>query len=445
MAKRRRRRDRTITIQATEGAKGPSYLEGLLETINSGSTGVPGAKNSYRSYSAQVAESYRKYNGEAEWGSQQLRAVADIRTSFIAGEGLSINAEKPETRAWLDEFVKDNSLLEERFFDLVLGTELTGRALVFLRARPGEMPKAIRVPWTSEESWYVVLSDKWDPESVVGIKIKTRAGEERMLPLEHFAFFRVGGDDRDVNKTTTRIGVVLTDFENYDRALKDMRLTNYVAARITPDLKTGSKKETDEAVQSLKNTRWKIGKMRIGTGEFSYKTPGTGAVDVLKGEMATTLKTISSTTGLPVHWIGWADLMNNRATADSLYETISNATSRERTIIAGGFRALLIDAQRVYIDSGGTMISTVDENISVSIPVVDRSKFLELVRGLSIAFGDEAISMADYRGALPGINPMETERQIRAEQAAADPLKKTEFPEPDGSEEDEGEDDGEEG
>lgn len=439
MARRqRRRRIRRIDMQATEGIKELSYLEGLLERRSN--SGVAGVRNDYPTYDGQVIETYRKYNGEADFGNQQLRATVDIRTSFIAGEGPSISAGRPETREWINAFTSSNRLLGSRFFDMVLGGEMTGKSLVFLRPRLGEMPTAIRIPWAKDARWSVILADKWDPESIIGIQMKTKEGTQPLM-LQNFTFFRLGGDDVAVNKTTTRVGVVLGEFENYDRALKDLRLNNHVAARITPDLETESDEETEQAVKQFQASKWKIGKMRIGTGKFEYKTPKTGAADNLKAEMATALKTIAATTGIPVHWIGWADLMNNRATADSLYETINNATSRERAIYADGIRDMLIDAQRVYIDSGGTMISRVDEDIQVSIPVVDRSRFLELVRGLSIAYGDEAISMADYRSALPGVDPMETERQRAAEDAAlADSLMST-VPPIDGD--DEGDEDGE--
>lgn len=420
-------------IQATEGVRDAVYLEGLLSIARS--TTIPGAKNAYPSYQGQVSESYRKYNGEADFGNQQFRAVTDIRTSFIAGDGLSVAAGKPKTREWLSAFIEENRMFSSRFFDLVLGTELTGKSLVYLKMNIGEMPRAVRVPWTSDEAWSVVLADKWDPESISGLTMKTKNGTSALI-LPNFVFFRLGGDDLSVNKTTTRTGIVLGDFENYDRALKDLRLNNHVAARITPNLETSSDKETDQAIRTFKDTRWKIGKMRIGTGKFTYETPTTGAADNLKAEMASTLKTISAATGIPVHWIGWADLMNNRATADSLYETINNATSRERAILADGFKDLFVKAQEVYIDSGGTMISAVDTDIKVTIPTVDRSKFLELARSLSLAYGDEAISMEDYRSALPGIDPMETKRQREIEDAEAlDVLKKTEIPPVDTGEE----------
>lgn len=413
----RRPKSVTIPIQATEGARPLTYVESLLEPQIGSSIG--GLGNSYSTYEAQVLETYRKYDGESSFGSQQCRAVIDIRTSFIAGDGLSISAGEEKTRDWIDEFVKANHLLRAGFFDLVLGGEIAGKQIVFLKRVTGEMPIACRVPWTPDEPWKVILADKWDPESVVGVVIK-RGGISQALPLQNFSFFRLGGSDREVNKTTTRVGIVLAEFENYDRALKDLRLNNHVSARITPNLQTADDDETEQAVKTFRDTRWKIGKMRIGTGKFTYETPGMGAAENLQAEMSTALKTISATTGIPVHWIGWADLMNNRATADSLYETVTNATIRERSIYAEKFREILIKAQEVYINSGGTMISEVDEDIQVSIPVVDRSRFVDLVRGLSMAYSDNAISMADYRSALPGVDPMETERQIEAEEEAMD-------------------------
>ena len=400
-------------IQATA----PQYPIDTLSLVGNVGKGVAGLSNSYVTYLSQVIESYRKYNGQSKYGCQQLRATVDIRTSFIAGDGLSITVDDEATQSWVSGFLAKNKLFGTRFFDMVLGTELTGKALVYLDPIPGDIPRAVRLPWSVNNDWQVVPASNYDFDNIVSV-IKKVNNSTIELPIKNFAYFRTGGDDQNINAPTTRIGIVLSEFENYDRAQKDLRLNNYVAARITPDLETGSDQETKEAVESFKESRWKIGKMRIGTGKFSYKTPSTGAADNLKAEMATSIKTIAAVTGIPVHWIGWSDLLNNRATADSLYETITNATTRERAILADGVKDLLIKAQELYINTGGTMISTVNRDIQVTIPVVDRSNFVDLVRALSMAYNDEAISMEDYRSALPGVDPMQTKKQTEVEQAA---------------------------
>lgn len=399
----------------TEGQQQAMDIENLLFATSTANKGIGGVKNQYQTYSSQVSELYRKYNGESDWGIQQARAVIDLRTSFIAGEGVSINSNNESFNRWLTKFTKKNRLYGSRFFELVLGTELTGKALLTINIKkPGEYPDILRIPYTPIDPYNIHLSNKYDPSSVVDITVK-RNSTEQSLGLSNFIYIRTGGDDTDVNKTTTKVGLVLTDIENYDRAQKDMRRLNYILARITPTFETKNQKETEEVVSNINKSRWTIGRAYIGTAKFKYETPGTGAHENLKTELSTAIKTISSVTGAPVHWIGWTDLMSNRSTADSLYSMIGNATVRERTLISEGLYDLVIKSQELYIDNGGTDILTVFDDFSVSIPVIDKSQFLDMVRGLSLAFNDGVISTSDYQNQIPGIDPIETNKDLKSE------------------------------
>jgi hypothetical protein len=111
--------------------------------------------------------------------------------------------------------------------------------------------------------------------------------------------------------------------------------------------------------------------------------------------------------------------MSNRATDDDLYQTISNGTSRERTLIAEGLYELIVKAQTLYIDAGGTELKEVNKNFTVSIPSVDYGKFESMVRALSLAYSDKIISADDYRSFIPGIDQLKTKTAL-AEQAKAD-------------------------
>lgn len=382
--------------------------------------GIGGVANSYTNYGQQVAESYRKYNGMANFGNQQYRAVVDIRTSFIAGEGISITSEDDKFNKWVEKFALLNHFSGSSFFDSVLGSELTGKALFTLRVMPGEYPKVLRIPYKESKPYKVILADEWDPSSVIDIQKKTNLGTFQSLGLANFTYIRTGGDDTTVNDTTTKTGLILNDCENYDRAVKDIRRLNHTVSRITPTFKTSTEAETNKLVKVLKQWGWKIGQAFAGTAEMKYETAGTGAVDNLKGELSTTIKNISSTSGVPVHWVGWVDLVSNKALGESLYDTIGNATVRERTLFSEGIYELIVKAQQLYIDSGGTDIRKVTTDFEVKIPLVDFSRFLDTVKALTIAYGDEVISRGDYQNMLPGINPLLTEKAIQAEQKEAE-------------------------
>ncbi len=88
---------KSIQIQASsEGSSREVIIESFL-TGRLLNTSIPGTINAYTTYDSQVTETYRKYNSMASFGSQQTRAVVDLRTAFIAGEGISISCEDDPT------------------------------------------------------------------------------------------------------------------------------------------------------------------------------------------------------------------------------------------------------------------------------------------------------------------------------------------------------------
>ena len=402
-------------MSGVEGAADPVQIESLLTYMRLNNS-IGGTLNNYKNYESQVAETYRKYNGEADWGNQQTRAVVDIRSAFISGEGFSISCEDERCADWITDFLDKNKFFGTRLFNAVVSGEITGKVLLNLKPVLAEMPRIIKIPFHNDNKYEVVLRDSWDPESIEDV-VKEENGKKVSLGLKNFVFLKLSGDDRSVNKTTTRVGVVLNDLENYDRALKDIRRINHICARITPTWDTSVGGTSAKTIkEDLQKDKWKIGDAYIGSAKFSYETPGTGAHENLKSELSSTIKTISSVTGIPVHWIGWTDLMSNRATAESLYESINNATVFERTIWAEGMYELLVKAQEVYINSGGSEISHVNTDFEVRIPVIDFSNFLNIVKALSTAFNDGVISKADYQNFIPGINPLYTNRQLEEEE-----------------------------
>lgn len=414
-----------ITIQGAhvEGIGDGVMIESLL-TGTRFNVSIPGVTNAYTSYESQVYELYRKYNGEADFGSPQVRAIIDLRTAFIAGEGISISSQDEGVAAWMETFLRRNELDGTSFINAVKGSELAGQALYLLRPRQwlddSLYIDAQRFPYIAKRPFRPVWEDPLLRSEVIDIEVKNEMGVWVRLGLQTFVYVRTGGDDTNSRGPTTRAGLVLTDTENYDRALRDMRRNNHVMARITPTFKTENQQDAKDLKTQLETIGWKIGQAYMGSAEFDYATPGTGAHENLTSELTSTIKSMSSVTGVPVHWLGFVDLMSNRSTAESLYELIKNGTINERAEWKKALYRLLVAAQIMYIDNGGLDLPRVDFDFEVDLPLIDFSKFLDLVRGLSIAKSDNAISMQDYRSALPGINPLQTEREVRAEQEEQD-------------------------
>jgi hypothetical protein len=408
---------KTIKIQASEGGKNNVLLESML-TGRAINISIPGTTSAFTDYEAQTDELYRKYNAQSDFGNQQARACIDLRTAFIAGEGMTVSAEKPQTAAWLEKFIKTNKLNSFNLTNAAKGAELSGQALFVLKKGTNKITRELevrakRIPYTPNQRFKPVYSDMFK-EDVIDIKFKTKTGWES-VGFSNFVYIRTGGDDANYYGPVSKVGVVLTDLENYDRALKDLRRNNHICARITPTFKTSSDSETAGLTKWLTDLKWKIGKAFIGKAILKYETPGTGAHENLISEMTSTIKTISAVTGIPVHWLGYVDLMSNRATAETLYELIKNATSAERTIWEASLYELIFKAQELYINSGGTDL-VLDPHFQVRLPLISFANFLEMVRALNIAYGDKAISIDDYMNAIPGIDPLKTKRAIALEE-----------------------------
>ena len=412
---------KSIKIQASEGSSREVMIESML-TGRALNTSIPGTINAYTSYEGQVAETYRKYNSFASFGSQQTRAVVDLRTAFIAGEGISISCDDDPTAEWIEDFISKNGLDGKNFINAVKGSEMAGQSLLLPRPRSwmdGSMYiRVSRVPYVNTTPYRAIYKDPMLREEVEDIQIK-RDGQWISLGFANYIYVQTGGDDTNTSGPVTKVGVALTDMENYDRAIKDMRRNNHIFARITPVFKTANADETKVLETKLNAMKWTIGTAFIGTAEFSYATPGSGAHENLEAELRSTIKTISSLTGVPVHWLGFVDLMSNRSTAETLYELIKNATINERVEWENAIYNLILKAQEMYIDAGGTELPRLNPNYQVALPLVDFDKFLERVRGMSLAYADRAVSIDDYRNAIPGIDPLKTKRAIEQEQENA--------------------------
>jgi len=410
------KKSKTIDIHATEGVKNAVEIDSLIygRSINSS---IPGMFNSYSTYEAQVKATYEKYNAFTDFGSQQTRAIIDVRSAFISGEGISVSCKNEATAKWIENFMDKQKLNGSLFVNAVKGSEMAGQVLFSLDYTAAtdtseDFIRVRRLKYSYDNPFKVKYSDKLFSDEIEDIQIK-RDGRWVTIGIDNYIYVRTGGDDSNLYMPTTRVGIVLTDIDNYDRALKDIRRNNFVFARVTPTFEVASEAEAKNLKLWLQKIQWKVGTAFIGKAKFKYESPSTTAYQNLESELTSAIKTISSTTGVPVHWLGFVDLMSNRATASSLYESVKNATVSERTIWQEAMYDLIVKAQELYIDKGGNL--NLDKDFEVKLPLINYSDFAERVNGLSKAYADDAISIDDYRNELPNIDPLKTAKAVEAE------------------------------
>jgi len=424
---------KAIQAMASEAEKFDVELDSLL--TGKRVTGVSGVENTYTGYTQQVTETYKKYCGEADFGNDQVRAVVDIRSAFISGEGVSINlgeSVRESHKELFDKFTQKNRLGSTRASDISNTTEMSGYAV--LSVIPDKKDE-LKIPLlgligTSRGKKYYEpeFVNPLFPYEIKAINRQVDKTRKEPIKIDNPIFIRTGGYGCWADTPTTKIGIVLTECENYDRALKDLRRLNHYCARITPTFKTANKSETTAVMKFLSETSWKIGDAFIGTADFSYEVPSKSAHEGLQTEMTSNLKTIAGGTSVPVHWFGWVDQLSNRATAQELFTLVDNGTKSERGAIEDGLREAYIKMQRAHIDSAGKLITEVTEDFQVKLPLMDLGKFESMVKAYSLLFSDDIISEGTYRNIVPGIDPVREKEQIEEEQGSEEePVKKSDI------------------
>lgn len=413
--------EKAVLVQAMGGTEGISYDAAMDSLLDGSPLYAKEDQRGYKSYSSQVTATHKKYNGNSTYGVAPVRAVVDIRTAFISGEGISVNLAEGASdghRKFMSDFLKVNKLNVGRLFSIVKQTEMNGYSLPYVKSNKEGIPRVYIHRF--QGSPLKIEYAEGNLTIIKKILSKSKSSDEyEELSIKNPVLIRTGGDADSVNEFTTKVGSILNECDSYDKANQDLRRMNHKTSRITPTFETKNGTETDKLVKWLKAQSWKIGDSFVGTAKFKYENAGNSPVKNLQDEMGTNTKTISGVTGVPVHWFGWVDMMSNRATATELYNSVNNATIMERLLIADGIRDLIIIAQREYIDGGGKEITEVTTDFEVSLPLIDLGRFKEIVEAYSQLYGDDVISLKKYREMVPGVDPLFEEKQVEKEQEAS--------------------------
>jgi hypothetical protein len=412
-------RERKIRLQALE--------EGAHDILTppvaySGSTSEVVNKNNYKTYAAQVNGAYAMYNCEKDYGVELTQGLVGFRTGVIAGEGLSVNSKNKKKLDFVEEFLEYNKLHGSMLMDVVTTGELEGKNLLLLKDGKSRIDKDKKVIKVSPFSWYInkynVHMEPKDTDLIKNITYKDKkeaSGESTILP-DKAVYVRLGSmQTYDVNRTPNRLHAVLTQIENCSRAGFDLRENTHLYGKWTPTWKTQTIQEAKAINNDIESLNWEPGTGYAGTADFKYAEPGGGASDAIKHDMLTSLKYISLTMGIPIHFLSWPELMSNRATADALYEVVVISTKRDRLIWEESFKELINKACVLAVDEGIADNAILKGDIQVKLPIVSMALLKQLIEVWYPLLTDNIISEFTFRNMLPGINPIEEVKLVDKE------------------------------
>jgi hypothetical protein len=137
----------------------------------------------------------------------------------------------------------------------------------------------------------------------------------------------------------------------------------------------------------------------------------------LQKEITTNIQLISGNTGVPVHFLGFPELMSNRSTADTLFDMVAASTHRERRIWMSFYTELFDRA--IALANAGFQAGLRPGLVEAQIPEVSSKTMFELKDNWLPLFESGVLSLETLLAKIPDLDDPRAELQ-RIQQAAGE-------------------------
>ena len=327
-------------------AKLQETVNNLTYEVASGDADRKYRGNPYTTPEAAITELDKKFRGCAQWGVQLCKNIIDLRAAFSIGSGIKAidktNGEAKKELAFINNFIEHNNLDEEGPQDFATEAELEGRVLFNLI--PNTASKTIDLRHISylTNKYKVKTPDSDYLQYDLVEYYPANNSNKPLVTLEKagFVYKKFAGRLNNVNDIMPKIGGVLRNIEDLDKAYWDWRKRNRLFASPTPVIEATDTESAKSINEYLTNKNWVIGKLLVLVGKFSMQGLNDSGGDSLMKEIEAQAKIISGSVGVPVHFLGLPDLLSNRSTAENLMESMFQVTTRERTIWKGCYEEI---------------------------------------------------------------------------------------------------------
>ncbi len=304
-----------------------------LEDLQEYDVGGRNRENPYSTKGSQVSELRNKYRGIGTLGAPILQRLVNLRVAFSVPNRLFLapdmavkkkqgisDRQVEDTKNFLTEFMELNGLDAEVPRELCKESELQGQValgLVWDHVKKNVVLKYF--PW-NQSNYTIKQLTKY---AFKGEKTFVAALDGKRISFSDDKFVYLGFNDELSAETIQgypTCGPILKTIENLYKDLLDWRKLNHLFAHPTPHFKCETKDEAIAINEMIQKTGWKIGTAIATNGDFQLKGPSGAEANLLMLAITTAAKIISAHTGIGIHFLGFANVMSNRATADSMGE-----------------------------------------------------------------------------------------------------------------------------
>lgn len=347
----------------------------LMLRLNDDDNGNAGS-NAYQTRETQVQEIVSMYGAGTDIGSDLVKRIINVSAALKIPNGLDIEGgddNSPE-RKYIQDFIDVNQLNEGVATELSKEAEKQGQCLVELLWDPTDNQVKIKyMSWLKYGYWVQPIGignlippyRAWWDEVDIGsedpdVIAKTiPAGELQSEQMAFVAFNRIINDD-DTVEGSSLLSNVLSRLDDIGNDLIYWRKSNKLYAHPTPSVKIEDADEAESLSNKIVAAGWTLGQMLVSSGDLKMVVPD-NFYETIKEAILLNLQIVSGATGLAVSWLGFPDLMSNRAVADSLGEPLEIVAANDITLWKSFYEQMfdnVITIRNNNIGDGGTELKT---------------------------------------------------------------------------------------
>lgn len=280
--------------------------------------------NPYITHVDQTLEIINKYQGVAYYGTTLVKRLVNVAAALQVPNGIELDGDSklPEYE-YLKLFLDVNQLNEGVAIQLAKEAQFEGQVLLELVWDESDMLVKIRHTMWRAGAYQVHpigLSNltgpyeaTWTEEDEV---VKRLSGD-----MMAFVAFNATRNEDDYIEGWPTLGSLLMRLDTISRDLNDWRQTNKLFAHPTPVFECETQTEVDALTAQLTSSGWTVGTAIAFRGKFLLVASGSYYL-TFRNAIEANVKLVSGGSGISIAWLGFADVMSNRATAESLGEPL---------------------------------------------------------------------------------------------------------------------------
>ena len=312
--------------------------------------------NTYITHADQTNEIINKYQGVASYGVTLVKRLVNVAAALQVPNGIELNGDSklPEYE-YLKKFLDVNQLNEGVAIQLAKEAQFEGQVL-------------LELVWDETDSMVKIRHNMWrvDEYQVHPIGVSNLTGPYEAVWMENeevtkqlsgdniaFVAFNATRNSDDYIEGWPTLGSLLMRLDTISRDLNDWRTTNKLFAHPTPVFECETQDEVDALTAQLTSTGWTVGTAIAFRGKFLLVASGSYYL-TFRNSIETNVKLVSGGSGVSIAWLGFADVMSNRATAESLGEPLEIVSAADIATWSSFYEEIfnsVIELRNLYLDS----------------------------------------------------------------------------------------------